>query len=70
MSLDEPTMRLLLAAYHRGSLAEVDDSNRNAALRLIDGGYADPWRTLLGRQAIRLSEKGRMEAFRLERDGR
>lgn len=61
---------LLLRTYHRGSLAEVDDDNREAAARLVASGYAGPWRTLLGREAIRLSEHGRLEALRLERSGR
>lgn len=39
---------LLLRAYHRGSLAEVDDDNREAAARLVGLGYAGDWRTQLG----------------------
>lgn len=68
--MDLQAETLLLRAYHRGSLAEVDDDNREAAARLVGLGYAGDWRTLLGREAIRLSERGRLEALRLERSGR
>lgn len=68
--MDMQAKTLLLRAYHRGSLAEVDDDNREAAARLVGLRYAGNWRTLLGREAIRLSERGRLEALRLERSGR
>ena len=60
--------RLLCDAYHRGRLAEVNEHNQDAAMSLIDNGYADYWRTLLGHEAIRLTDHGLGAARRLESD--
>lgn len=37
-------------------------------MSLIDNGYADYWRTLLGYEAIRLTDHGLGAARRLESD--
>lgn len=66
--MDKKAERLLCDAYHRGRLAEVDENNLDAAAFLIDGGYADHWRTLLGHEAIRLTDHGLGAARKLESD--
>lgn len=66
--MDKKAERLLCDAYRRGRLAEVDENNQDSAVFLIDGGYADHWRTLLGYEAIRLTDHGLGAARRLESD--
>lgn len=57
---------LLLKAYHRGRIAEVNEGNRRAADSLIEAGYAETWRTLLGYEAIRLTERGCVKVRNIE----
>lgn len=57
---------LLLKAYHRGRIAEVNENNRRTADSLIEAGYASTWRTLLGYEAIRLTERGCVKAWNIE----
>lgn len=57
---------LLLKAYHRGRIAEVNENNRRMADGLIDAGYASTWCTLLGYEAIRLTERGCVKARDIE----
>lgn len=66
--MDKKAERLLCDACHRGRLAEVDEHNQDAAMSLIDNGYTDYWRTLLGHEAIRLTDHGLGAARRLESD--
>lgn len=66
--MDKKAERLLCDAYHRGRLAEVNEHNQDVAMSLIDNGYADYWRTLLGHEAIRLTDHGLGAARKLESD--
>lgn len=68
--MDGLTERLLRDTFHRGCIAEVDEGNRREADCLLGLGYADVWRTLLGREAIRLTDLGRNEVRRIESAGR
>lgn len=56
--MNEPAKRLLLGALHRGRIAELDDESRDAGMALVELGYAQHWRTLLGREAVRLTDHG------------
>lgn len=67
--MDRQTEQFLRDTFHRGCVAEVDGGNRHEADRLLEMGYADVWRTLLGREAIRLTDLGRNEARRIESGG-
>lgn len=64
--LDEATRRMLAHMLHHGRFVETA-ANPDAARRL---GYAAPWRTVLGRDAIVLTDRGVTEARRGEHPAR
>lgn len=64
--MHSPGDELLKNAFHRGGYTEIDDHTRGIARRLVDGGLAVWWRTLLGREAIRLTEAGQARVKRIE----
>lgn len=64
--MDKKAERLLCDAYHRGRLAEVTELNQDLAVSLVECGCADYWRTLLGKDAIRITDHGCNVARELE----
>lgn len=63
--LDEATRRMLAHMLHHGRFVETA-VDPDAARRLVRLGYAAPWRTALGRDAIVLTDRGVTEARRGE----
>lgn len=63
--LDGRTRRLLTSMLHHGRFTETSHDPETTA-RLCAMGYATPWRTSLGREAIVLTDRGVSVAERLE----